>query len=132
MRTYSMRNTTTFLALTAVLLVLGAGSAAARSGAGEHGTAARKLRTDTIAVPAMQCGMCEERITERLRKIAAIRSVHADAEAKRVVVTYDPRRIRLAEIERRVAAIGYDAGGARAVADAQRALPMCCRPHAEH
>lgn len=90
-------------------------------------TAPHAIRTDTVAVPGMQCGMCEQTISKKLRKIRGVRKVTADAEGKRVVVTYDANRVTRRSIERGIAAVGYDAGSERATEKAKAALPGCCR-----
>jgi copper chaperone CopZ len=89
--------------------------------------APHKVRTDTIAVPGMQCGMCEETISRKLRSLGGVRNVSADAEGKRVIVTYDPARVTRRSIGRTIAAVGYDTGSARATTKAKAALPECCR-----
>lgn len=86
-----------------------------------------KARTDTIAVPGMQCGMCEEKISKKLKSLHGVQEVSADAEGKQVIVTYDSRRISQRSIERAIAEAGYDAGSARATAKVKAALPGCCR-----
>jgi len=87
-------------------------------------------RTDTIAVPDMQCTSCEKIIKGALMKLRGIVTVRADAEANRVVVTYDSRRIQRRRIEQAIAQAGYDAGSARTTPARQQELPMCCRPGA--
>lgn len=87
-------------------------------------------RTDTIAVPEMQCGMCESRIEKAVKKLKGIASVSADAEANRVVVTYDPNSASRGGIEKAIADAGYDAGGTATTAAAQSKLHGCCRPGA--
>lgn len=95
---------------------------------GLEGMKKGRTRTDTIAVPEMQCGLCEGKIKKTLMKLKGVIAVSADADADQVVVTYDPRRITTARIERAIAGAGYDAGHARTTAAAQRALPACCQP----
>lgn len=90
-------------------------------------TAPHAVRTDTVMVPGMQCGMCEQTISKMLRKIRGVRKITADAEGKRVVVTYDANRVTRRSIERGIAAVGYDAGSERASEKAKAALPGCCR-----
>lgn len=114
--------------LTAGLLFIGTGSMAGRVGGGTRNAAAPQSRTDTISVPQMQCSMCEDRIAGAVEKMRGIRKVSADAQAKHVVVTYDPRKISLVEIEKKIAAVGYDAGEMKALIRAQESLPSCCRP----
>ncbi len=122
----------TLLALTATTLFFGVGSAFAHTDGDVYANGKQKSRTDTIAVPQMQCGMCEERLVGALEKVAGISKVSADAEMKQVIVTYNPRTITRAAIEGRIVAVGYDTGAMQTTAVAQKSLPMCCRPKAGH
>ena len=85
-------------------------------------------RTDTIAVPEMQCGMCESTIKKAVKKLEGISSVSADAEANRVIVTYNPNTVSRSSIEQTIAASGYSAGEAETTTEAQAKLHGCCRP----
>lgn len=87
-------------------------------------------RTDTIAVPEMQCGMCESRIEKAVKALKGIASVTADAEANRVIVTYNPKSVSRSAIEKGIAGVGYDAGETPTTAAAQAKLHGCCRPGA--
>ena len=86
------------------------------------------VRSDTISVPEMQCGMCEMTISKRLKKIDGVTRVEADAEANTVVVTYDPAKVTLAKLEKAIAEVGYDAGDTETTAAAQAKLHGCCKP----
>ena len=87
-----------------------------------------RMKTDTIVVPQIQCGMCEKRIEKVVGALEGITEVAADAESDRVIVTYDRRKILRIKIERSIAAAGYDAGRISANAIAQERLHACCRP----
>lgn len=102
-------------------------SATAAVNHGHHELAGKKVRTDTISIPGMQCGMCEKRISEKLTPIKGIEQVVADADAKHVIVSYQPGKITRSAIEKAIAAVGYDAGTATAANTAKERLPMCCR-----
>jgi copper chaperone CopZ len=128
MQTNSTRNLMTAIAL----ILIGATSMFARENGLPGDTKGGNTRTDTISVPDMQCEMCEKRITGALEKVAGVSSVSADAEAKQVVVTYDPKKITLRKIEKKIAAVGYDAGETTTTAASRNALPACCRPGGKH
>ena len=96
--------------------------------AGTNDGAKKKSRTDTIAVPEMQCGMCEERIETALEKLKGVTSATADAEANRVIVTYNPSTTTRTKLEKAIAKVGYDAGSHEATAAAQAKLHGCCKP----
>jgi mercuric ion binding protein len=97
------------------------------TGDAHAGVAKKGERTDTIAVPGMQCGMCEERINEKLDGAKGIVRAQASADAKRVIVTYNSKRTTTKVIERLIAAAGYDTKSARAPETVKAALPGCCR-----
>lgn len=125
--------TSTNMFLTSITLALGLLALTSTAATGFSGDVASVesfvgVRTDTISVPDMQCGMCEEKISAKLKGVKGIKSVAADAEAKRVIVTYDPRKVKRGAIERSIARVGYSAGSAKAAKKAQMALPGCCRP----
>lgn len=86
------------------------------------------MRTDTISVPEIQCGMCENRIEKVVGALEGVASVTADAASDRVIVTYDRRKVLRIKIERTIAAAGYDAGNVSADAVAQEKLHACCKP----
>lgn len=126
----SMRAIVSTLAV-ALALIAGAVSATASGTASASATtpaAAKAIRTDTISVPEMQCGMCEERIEEALVAITGVKSATADAEANHVVVKYETKSTSRTKLEAAIAAAGYDAGAKKAVKKAQNALPGCCKP----
>ena len=86
------------------------------------------VRTDTISVPHMQCGMCEMTISKRLKKIDGVTEVEADAEANTVVVTWDPSKTSLMKLRKAIAEAGYDADAVKTTPEAQAKLHGCCRP----
>ena len=85
-------------------------------------------RTDTISVPHMQCGMCENKISKKLEKLEGVVSVEADAEQDIVIVRYNPSALTLATLEEAIAAVGYDAGETMTTPEAQKKLHGCCKP----
>lgn len=88
----------------------------------------KRQYVDTIAVPDMQCSMCEKRITEAVKKIKGVVNINADAEQKRVIVTTTRRSLRK-NIEKAIVNVGYDAGTSRTNQAKQQALPSCCQPN---
>lgn len=124
MRMNRKKGTATLLA--AVVMA----AAAQAASAGTCGDRKAGERTDTIAVPEMQCGMCESRIEKTVKGMNGVSSVSADAEANRVIVTYNPKNVSRESIEKAIAGAGYDAGRASTTAAAQAKLHACCRPGA--
>ena len=109
-----------------VLLMITGATLTARADIDE--SAKKKSRTDTIAVPEMQCGMCEERIETALEKMKGVTSATADAEANHVIVRYNPSTTTRAKLEKAIANVGYDAGSHETTAAAQAKLHGCCKP----
>lgn len=124
MRTTLKKGTATLLAA----VVMAAAAQGAHAGTG--GDLKAGERTDTIAVPEMQCGMCESRIEKTVKELKGVSTVAADAEANRVIVTYNPKSVSRESIEKAIAGAGYDAGRASTTAAAQAKLHACCRPGA--
>ena len=64
----------------------------------------------TIGVNGMMCGNCEKHVVEAVQKVAGVKSVVADKDAKRAVVTAkesaDVGRIKAAIVE-----AGYEVTG---------------------
>ena len=125
-----MKRLPELLLLIAGIIIVAAGTLTAQT----KGTALRKekMRTDTISVPQMQCGSCEERIAGRLAKLSGVATATADAEAKHVIVTYSPRKVKLEKITKEIAATGYNAGNEQTTAELQAKLPRCCQPGGHH
>ena len=73
------------------------------------------------------CEMCQENIEGALKKKDGILSKSWDTETKMLKVTYDPSKISLDDIKRKIAAVGYDSDGMRGSDEAYMKLHKCCR-----
>ena len=60
----------------------------------------------TYTVPGMSCGHCRTAITEELQKVAGVREVEVDLDAKRVSVTGDG--VEDAAVRDAIDEAGYD------------------------
>lgn len=82
-------------------------------------------RTETFAVNG-DCGMCEETI-EKAAKRRGVSKADWDADAKTLVVTYNPKKVTPDDILRSIAAKGYDTEKFTASDASYEALPRCCQ-----
>ena len=88
---------------------------AAESGAGES-TGVESAETTKTEQPAretvvfdvdLNCGACEDRVTDELDKRDGIRDVTADADAQRVEVTFNPHQISADDLRDTIADLDY-------------------------
>ena len=91
---------------------------------------AKGIKTETIKLPTLQCGMCEETIESKMKEMKGIKSFDVDLEKLSATVEYDSDVLTTTKIEKAIAAIGYDANDTRANRSAQRKLDKCCQPGA--
>lgn len=81
----------------------------------------------SIAIPTAQCEMCEETITDAVKKVPGVTEVKADAKADIAKVSYDPSKADLATIEQAIAKVGYHANNTVRDSVAYSNLPECCQ-----
>lgn len=60
-----------------------------------------------LAIPEMDCASCVQRISDRLRRLDGVESVHARLISKDVRVAFDPSRVEEDSIAAAVRALGY-------------------------
>ena len=80
-----------------------------------------------ISVPTVQCGNCVKTITAALDKVDGVESVKIDLDKKVAHVNYDPKKLKLADIEKAIAAAGYDANDVKRDEEAHSKLMACCQ-----
>jgi copper chaperone len=61
----------------------------------------------TLTVTGMTCGGCEKAVTGALSGLAGVSNVSASHRDSRVRLTYDPSRVDLSTITKRVEDAGY-------------------------
>ena len=66
------------------------------------------LTTCTIPVVGMMCAACSANVERRLASLLGIQSVSVSLPGRSALIEYDPDVITLADMQREVAAIGYD------------------------
>lgn len=72
------------------------------------------------------CGMCKSRI-EKAAKTAGITSINWDAGTKIAKVVYDPSKVTLDSVQKKIALAGHDTELFIAGEKAYNGLPGCCR-----
>jgi periplasmic mercuric ion binding protein len=72
------------------------------------------------------CGMCKNKIEKSLKKEGISKASWND-ETKLLVVTYDDTKITNDDIQKTVAAVGYDTEKYTADDKAYNKLPGCCK-----
>lgn len=85
-----------------------------------------KKNTITFLTSAV-CGMCEDRIEEKLNYTKGIIFSELDVESKKLTVRYKTKQITAEEIKQIVADLGYDADKTKRNTAAFDALPKCCQ-----
>ena len=68
----------------------------------------KTLTTCTIPVVGMMCAACSANVERRLASLQGIQSVSVSLPGRSALIEYDPDVISLADMQREVAAIGYD------------------------
>ena len=82
-------------------------------------------KTDTFKVWG-NCGMCKRTIEKSLR-IDGVYKASWDRETKMITVSYDPNKISLDSIHKRIAAVGYDNDSYKADKADYDGLHECCK-----
>lgn len=88
-------------------------------------TSLANLQTETFTVRG-NCGMCKKAIEKSL-KVDGVVKADWDQDTKIMTVSYDSTRISLDQIQRNIAAAGYDNDGQRGNDQAYANLPDCCQ-----
>lgn len=89
---------------------------------------AKEIKTETIELPTLQCGMCKKTIESKMKKVEGLKSIKVNLDSLRATVEYDAEEVTIEQIEKKIAAIGYDANDTKADRRAQMKLHECCQP----
>ena len=85
-----------------------------------------KLQRETFAVRG-NCSMCKARIDKTAKGLSGVQSADWSVDTKQLTVEFDPKRVKLADIQRAVAAAGHDNVGAKSPNATYDELPACCQ-----
>jgi mercuric ion binding protein len=84
-------------------------------------TAQLDIKTSAI------CGMCEDRIEEKMKFSKGVKSADLDLKTKVLHLTYDPAKVSAIELRVRVTKIGYHADDMKRDEKTYNKLPKCCK-----
>jgi periplasmic mercuric ion binding protein len=84
--------------------------------------------TQTAIVPVMgNCGMCKKKIETAAFSQKGVSKANWDDTKMLLTVAFNPTKTNTANIEKAVAAVGYDTQNVRATDKNYNALPSCCQ-----
>jgi periplasmic mercuric ion binding protein len=88
--------------------------------------------TETLKIKtSAKCDMCKERIEKNLTLTKGIKEAVLDLDTKVVTISYNPKKIKPADIKSVIIKTGYDADDIMADDKAHDKLPECCQKSAE-
>ncbi|MCB0478615.1 MAG: heavy-metal-associated domain-containing protein [Crocinitomicaceae bacterium] len=81
-----------------------------------------------------QCGMCKERLEEKLNYTPGVKFAELNVETAVLTVKFKSDKISKAEILKVINDTGYDADDTKANKEAHENLPKCCQKggHSKH
>lgn len=82
-------------------------------------------KTDTIQVKG-NCEMCKARI-EKAAKIDGVSKAEWSDETKMLILVYDPAKVKLDDVQNKIAAVGHDTEKFKADDKVYAKLPGCCK-----
>ena len=80
-----------------------------------------------INTPTIQCGMCQKIIEKGLSNIQGLSDPKVDLKTKVTSVSFNPEKIKLVSIEKKISDLGYQANEVKANQKAYVDLPACCK-----
>ena len=107
------------MSLIMVVLITTGLNAQTASKSGQSGT-----KTESFKVYG-NCDMCKTRIEGGL-KMDGIKKAEWDQKTKMVTVTYDPAKVTVDAMQKKVASVGHDTEKFKAPDDVYNKLPGCC------
>jgi len=86
---------------------------------------AQSVKTDTISVNG-NCGICKKTI-EKAANGDGVSAAVWNKDTKKMLLTYDPSKTSANDVEKRIAASGYDTEKYKADDKAYNKLEKCCQ-----
>ena len=80
-----------------------------------------------IQTPSIQCGGCQDTITEALTAVAGVSLVQVNLDDKMATVTYNPGQTNESALVQAIVQSGYQANDQQPDANAYANLPDCCK-----
>lgn len=87
--------------------------------------AAGATKTETIKVSG-NCEMCESTI-EKAAKVDGVTKADWNKKTKVLTLVYNPAKVKSDDVQKKIAAAGYDTPKYKATSKAYNALPGCCK-----
>ena len=91
----------------------------------DHSKMAAATNTESIKVWG-NCGSCKARI-EKTVKVDGVSKAAWDAKTQMLTLTYDPAKVKVDDLQKKLAAAGHDTQLIKADDKAYGALPGCCK-----
>lgn len=93
----------------------------------DHSTMASNppTKTETIKVWG-NCEMCKAKI-EKAAKIEGVTKASWGQETKVLTLVFNPAKVKTDDVQKKIAAVGYDTEKFKADDNAYKALPACCQ-----
>jgi mercuric ion binding protein len=85
-----------------------------------------KVQTDTFKVWG-NCSMCEKKIEKAASKVKGVTKADWDKETKILTLTYNPLETNVENVQKAIAAVGYDSKNIKATDKAYNNLDGCCQ-----
>ena len=82
-------------------------------------------KTDSVKVSG-NCGMCKKRI-EAAVKVEGVTTAEWSAKTKMLTINYDASKIKLDDVQRKIADVGHDTPKFKANDAVYTKLPGCCK-----
>jgi cation transport ATPase len=82
-------------------------------------------KTETIKVSG-NCGMCESTI-EKAAKINGVAKADWNKKTKVLTLVYNPAKVKSDDVQKKIAAVGYDTPKYKAPDKVYNALHSCCK-----
>jgi copper chaperone CopZ len=73
------------------------------------------------------CGMCEQRIEKTVKSMNGVTKADWYKETKMLKVTFDESKVKLEDIQKKLAEVGHDTNRFKASDKVYKALPECCK-----
>lgn len=87
---------------------------------------AQKIKEETFRVYG-NCGMCKTKIEKAALGTPGVMKADWDVEANQLTIVYKTKKVTLEEVQKNIAAIGYDTDDFRAEDEVYENLHHCCK-----
>jgi len=91
------------------------------------GSSNPNISAEKIDLPTVQCGACQQTITEGLKELEGVQTTYVNLNEEKVLVKYDKTRITLDDLKQTIGKLGYQAGDVPADEEAYNNLSGCCK-----